>query len=601
MNRSKKILLAAGLATGFLFFRLIYAFLFSGLAGNGLLLALPEIKLSGPFSHITLLGEVSVTGIVRNLEISLPFALTIFILGSLAALIGPAEINRAAKRFRPLRNILSSIGISLVALPALFDNAKSVFWAMKLRGEKRRASLLPILERTLEFANAIGLKLALTPSGLANRPKGLTMRNLELPDVDLGPLTFKVEPGQIVVISGATGSGKTSLLEAIAGVSGEYRARQVLGEVDYGDETSGLGISEIANFLSYIPQNPRELIWGWSVDDLLGNVPSPLIEELGLGRISGRSTLDLSEGEALKVLLAESLAKEPSILLLDEPYSVLDAKSRLQLSAVLKRLASSGTAILIAEHEVDHIGELGSVDYHLEGGALFEGWQKSTPTNPTWLPALVGRDTVLRANLKDIGFGQTLIRAPKFELAQGECVWLSGDNGSGKTSLLKALVRQQDTAVSGHRHLGKNQLVLVPESFDDFFVTDSLDRELQRADKISGVPKGFTLTTLQSILPNEYLASILKTHPRDLSRGTRLALAIAMQLSHKPQLLLIDEPFRGLHDQARAQLTHTLRCVLETGCAILFASHEVQWSSSLAGRRLAIENCELREVSEVRR
>ena len=601
MNRSKKILLAAALATGFLFFRLVYAFVFSGLAGDGVLFELPKLKLSGPFSHITLLGDVSAAGIARNLEISLPFALTIFTLGTLAAFVGPAQINRAAKIIPPLKNILSSVAISLVSLPALFDNSRSVLWAMKLRGEKKRRAILPILERTLEFANAIGLKLALTPSGSTNRPQGLSIRNLEVPDIGLGPLNLKVRPGQIVVISGATGSGKTSLLEAIAGVSSEYRARNVQGEIIFGKEPLGLGISEIANFLSYIPQNPRELIWGFSVDELLASAPRPVMEQLGLDSLSGRSTLDLSEGEALKVLLAESLSKNPSILLLDEPYSVLDAKSRLQLSGLLAELALSGTSIVVTEHEIDHIADLETIGYHLESGALLGGWKSSSPAIPNWLPALVGRETVLRVKLQDIGFGEVLIRTPSLELEQAECVWLSGDNGSGKTSLLKALVGSDNKEVLGQRDPGKNQLVLVPESFDDFFVTDSLERELQRADKISGVPAGFTLTSLRSILPEDYVASILTTHPRDLSRGTRLALAIAMQLSHKPQVLLIDEPFRGLDDNARAQLTHTLRCVLETGCAILFASHETHWSGALANRRLVIENRELREVSEARR
>jgi ABC-type multidrug transport system ATPase subunit len=73
-----------------------------------------------------------------------------------------------------------------------------------------------------------------------------------------------------------------------------------------------------------------------------------------------------------------------------------------------------------------------------------------------------------------------------------------------------------------------------------------------------------------------------------------------MQLSHKPQVLLIDEPFRGLDNRAKISMVESLRCVLETGCAILFASHETSWSESIAVRGLVIADQRLQERSEVR-
>ncbi|MDP4756734.1 MAG: hypothetical protein NWR78_06270, partial [Aquiluna sp.] len=94
--------------------------------------------------------------------------------------------------------------------------------------------------------------------------------------------------------------------------------------------------------------------------------------------------------------------------------------------------------------------------------------------------------------------------------------------------------------------------------------------------------------------------SWLAVHPRDLSRGTRLALAISMQLSHKPQALLVDEPFRGLDLRARELMVESLRCVAETGCAVLFASHEKRWSQALASRKLVISNQRLLELNEVK-
>jgi energy-coupling factor transport system ATP-binding protein len=212
---------------------------------------------------------------------------------------------------------------------------------------------------------------------------------------------------------------------------------------------------------------------------------------------------------------------------------------------------------------------------------------------------VVGSEIVVTAALEDIDFGRLLVKAPTLKLKQGELVWLAGENGSGKSSLLKSLAKGNGVLVHGQKLSRAKQLVLVPENFDDFFVTDSLNAELERADRVAGVQSGFTRTTLEAILPSERVASWLSVHPRDLSRGTRLALAIAMQLSHKPQALLVDEPFRGLDVHARELMVESLRCVAETGCAVLFASHERSWSEALASRRLEITNQELRESTEV--
>lgn len=597
MKRSQKILLAGYLALGFIALRLVYGFLFSGLWGSNVIFTVPQLRLSGPFSHVTLFGQVTSDGILRNLELALPFALTIFLFGILAAFVSSNTLIKLANRASSFKNLLVAIAISLSALPALFDAGRKVFAAIRLRGEKKSRLLVPILERSVELANSMGLKLALEPTVILE-PKSLRVRALSIPDIGLGPIDFVVEPGQIMVLSGATGSGKSSVLEAIAGISSEYQNRVIRGSIDFGLQAANPSISEIAGFLRYLPQNPRELLWGFSAGELISRLPEPLIRGLGLADLKTLSTGDLSEGEALKLLLAENLALNPRLLLLDEPFAPLDSESRLQLTKTLTQLAALGVAILVVEHDPEHTAGLAAEHFHLADGLLVPGHHR--PENPMLKRQLpvVGNDCVLSAELTDIGFGTPLLLAPKLELRQGECVWLSGQNGSGKSTLLRSIAKGAGVKIEGQESV--TGLRLVPENFDDFFVTDGLQAELERADKIAGVPVGFTKTTLGSILPESDLDTWLGVHPRDLSRGTRLSLAIAMQLSHKPRVLLIDEPFRGLDTRAKIAMVESLRCVLETGCAILFASHETSWSNSIAVRGLEIVNQRLRERSEVR-
>ena len=597
MKRSQKILLAGYLALGFLALRICYGFLFSGLWGSNVIFSIPELRLAGPFSHITLFGDVTSDGILRNLELAMPFALTILLFGIAAAFVTSTTLIKVANRSGRFRNFLMAIGISLSAFPALFDAGQKVIGAIRLRSEKRSRLLVPILERSLELANSMGLKLALEPTG-SLKPKHLKVQGLLIPDIGLGPISFELQPGQIMVLSGATGSGKSSVLEAIAGISSEYQNREIRGSFDFGAAKPNPSVSEIASFLRHIPQNSREFLWGLEAGGLISKLPAGLIESLGLAGLRTRLTKDLSEGEALKLLLAENLALNPKLLLLDEPFAPLDTSSRLQLTQTLTDLAASGVAILVVEHDPQHTAKLTAEHFHLANGQLVSGHHLPDAALLNRQLPVVGSEQVFSATLEDIGFESLLVRAAKLELHQGECVWLSGDNGSGKSTLLRTLARGDGVQVAGQNSIAG--LRLVPENFDDFFVTESLAAELERADKVAKVPFGFTKTTLASILPERDLDDWLTLHPRDLSRGTRLSLAIAMQLSHKPQVLLIDEPFRGLDNRAKISMVESLRCVLETGCAILFASHETSWSESIAVRGLVIADQTLQERSEVR-
>jgi energy-coupling factor transport system ATP-binding protein len=597
MRRGQKILLASYLALGFIALRLIYGFLFSGLWGSNVIFSVPELRLAGPFSHVTLFGDVATDGIARNIELALPFALTILFFGAVAAFAGAQNLLWLAKKAGRFKNLLVAIALSLSSLPALFDAGRKVLAANKLRSEKKTSLLVPILERSVELANSIGLKLALEPSE-TGKASHMIVKGLQIPDIGLGPIDLEIMPGKIVVLSGATGSGKSSVLEALAGISAEYQNRRVLGEFDFGQGVNRPSLSEISSFLRYIPQNPRALLWGFEVSELLAKIPDSLAQSLNLIQLAGRSSSEISEGEALKLLLAENLALEPSLLLLDEPFSPLDERSRAELTQTLLQLANNGVGILVVEHDPEHTEGLKAQHFHLQNGLLQKGPQQPTsPATKRQLP-VVGQEPLLSAQLLDIGFGSLLLSAPRLELRQGECVWLSGANGSGKSTLLQALAVGEGVRISGRKSV--EALRLVPENFDDFFVTDTLLAELERADKIARVPAGFTRTTLESILPKADLASWRNLHPRDLSRGTRLSLAISMQLSHKPQVLLIDEPFRGLDTNAKIAMVESLRCVLETGCAILFASHEAGWSEGIAVRGLVIADQRLQERSEVR-
>jgi energy-coupling factor transport system ATP-binding protein len=144
----------------------------------------------------------------------------------------------------------------------------------------------------------------------------------------------------------------------------------------------------------------------------------------------------------------------------------------------------------------------------------------------------------------------------------------------------------------------------VPSEPSDLFFTDSVAAELDLADKSAGAAPGLTSLTLESILSGPWRKAIVEemahTHPRDLSRGQQMALAIAIQMSHKPLVLALDEPTAGLDATAVETLMAVLECAMETGVSILVATQEPDTCELLPGERLVLSAGRLRPVSEVR-
>jgi energy-coupling factor transport system ATP-binding protein len=174
----------------------------------------------------------------------------------------------------------------------------------------------------------------------------------------------------------------------------------------------------------------------------------------------------------------------------------------------------------------------------------------------------------------------------------GEILALVGPNGVGKSSLLAELARTPAN-VTGSR------CVLVPEEVSALFIAETLGEELVKADRVAGHPgSGVASMTFWSILGRTEVAGdpLLNTHPRDLSAGTQLALAIAIQLAWKPSVILIDEPTRGLDAGSRDAMAEVLRCVAETGTVVLFATHDQHFVTLLNCRVLTINSGALVQV-----
>ncbi|MFT4080966.1 MAG: ATP-binding cassette domain-containing protein [Nocardioides sp.] len=422
---------------------------------------------------------------------------------------------------------------------------------------------------------------------------------------------------------------------------------------------------ERAGVIGYVGQDPvagfvtdtveEELAYGM---EQLGLAPATMrrrVEEtldlLGIAELRRRALRTLSGGQQQRVAIGSVLTMHPRLLVLDEPTSALDPTAAEDVLATLTRLVHDlGTAVLLAEHRLERVIPFADRMALLRGdGTLREGEPVEVlPDSPVvpplvelgrglgWSPLpLTVRDARRRARSLDlpelpqlsgesapsadgvdgspvaplltarglrVAHGRTpALRELTMSLAPGRVAALMGRNGAGKSTLLWTLQgtgsRQAGSVeVSGRDPAAlpppqRRELVgLLPQNAADLLYLETVAEECEAG----GPGTRAILDRLVPGVPDDQ-------HPRDLSEGQRLGLALALVLAAEPPLVLLDEPTRGLDYAAKAQLATTLRELAGSGHAVMVATHDVEFTASAADDVLVLADGEIVSAGPVRR
>jgi len=191
-------------------------------------------------------------------------------------------------------------------------------------------------------------------------------------------------------------------------------------------------------------------------------------------------------------------------------------------------------------------------------------------------------------------------------LSRGKTTVVMGRNGSGKSSLLWALTGARKPtsgrwSVAGvpleHQSADKIRtfIRLVPQEASDLLYLPSVDLECAAADREAGAQPGLCRRILDALAPSLDGS----THPRDLSEGQKLCLVLAIQLTAGPQVILLDEPTRGLDYPAKATLAQILAEMAREGRAICVVTHDVEFAAEVADQIVVMANGEVIQTGEV--
>lgn len=625
---------AAIVAAVFVATRVVYRVVFGGASGGGiLLLDLPSIQLAGPFAHVSLFGPVTSGGLWNAAVSALPFAAVILAFGLLSSLVDMQRLFVRGSTRGPLRAISRSLVIAWSTAPALAHAVRRVRRAAALRGERGAAALLvPVFEQTIE--RALGLAASMEVRGFASTHPAVadaTQPVVAMTDAALGhshdsaeilgSLTLTLDAGTLTVLTGPTGSGKSSLLRSIDGLFQHFDGGQQRGRITVaGVDRAATPPRDTAAIVGSVAQNVRIGFAAQTVREEIGfalaarGLPADVVAErvaetarsLGIGALLGRDIDALSTGEATLVAIAAAISGRPALLLVDEPLAELDDAARDTVCRTLDALAHEhGLAVVVAEHHSAPLAPFADRWLTLDGGRALACAQPPAPAAidsamaPAELASGAARHPLAELRNLTVSHAATaVVRDAHLTLDAGELVALAGRNGAGKSSLLLAMampdaaghliVRGEDVAQLPAR-ARRGHVALVPERVDELFFHTTVAAECLRADRADR-PERPTAETFAALLGGgRELGALLLQHPRDLSAGQQLCLALAIQLAPAPALLLVDEPSRGLDEQSRALVGAALRTAAASGRrAVLIATHDAEFARRYAGRMLTL-------------
>ncbi len=277
--------------------------------------------------------------------------------------------------------------------------------------------------------------------------------------------------------------------------------------------------------------------------------------------------------------------------------------------------------VVVAEHRIADLAAAADRILRIAGGGLEDAVASAAgdaaetrasaerPVGSTWRDADLRRiedATGLSVSGVTVRHGAaTVVEDAALRLDAGEIAALTGPNGAGKSSLLAAIAvparrAAGDVRVDGAPPRGR-AIALVPDASDDLFLRDSVAVECRHADRRAGLPQDATARRFAAFLGLDVgdpaFIRRLAQHPRDLSVGERRCLAIALQTAHRPRVLLVDEPTRGLDPGARLLVAGALSAAADAGAAVLIATHDAAFAGALGARVIPIHAGRLREVA----
>ncbi|MFF7294040.1 ABC transporter ATP-binding protein [Microbacterium sp. NPDC008134] len=451
----------------------------------------------------------------------------------------------------------------------------------------------------------------------------------------LQDVSFRIEPGERVLVLGASGAGKSTLLQGLAGVLGGDEEGESQGSllVDgqmaaatrgrtglvLQDPDSQVILARVGDDVAFGCENlgiPRAEIWPRVTQAL---------DAVGLDVPLDRPTKALSGGQKQRLALAGILAMRPGLVLLDEPTANLDPEGVVEVRDAVERMLQAHPATLIVvEHRLDVwlplitrvivvgqggvvadgspaqvLGEQGS--RLASDGVWVPGFTPDAPPAPLSTPGEVlisARDlAVARVKGKPVATGIDL------DVHAGQVLAITGPNGAGKSTLgltLAGLLQPAGGAVTASAALAADigrapidwasrdlltRIGMVFQEPEHQLLAKTVQDELAVGPRALGIPEDEIVARSDELLHRLRLDRLARANPYTLSGGEKRRLTVAAALATRPRMLVLDEPTFGQDARTWAELVAMLAALRDEGTAIVTITHDLDVARALHAER----------------
>ena len=451
----------------------------------------------------------------------------------------------------------------------------------------------------------------------------------------LEDVSFRVAPGEFVLLTGPSGCGKSTLARCLAGLiphSSAAETVQMSGSVRVdGLLTGEHSVPRLATHVGLVFQNPATQLFCLTVEEEvafgprnLGLSPDEVAQRVrfalaatGVEHLRQRTVNTLSTGEQQRVAIAAVLAMRPRILVLDEPTSNLDLKGTRAVLDTLERLhRQHGLTVLVIEHRLHDLGRLADRMLVMDGGRIVaddtpqrllsrKGFLAELGVRYPWhvlqddwsavLPGGLaprlrddGQPPLVELKGLQAGYGRhAVLKGLDLAIPRGEFVALVGDNGAGKTTVAKVLAgllkpQRGKVTWNGDARVG----LLLQNPLSQLFC-DSVEEEVAFGPRNFGHLSG---ELLDEVLEATALQPLRARCPYALSSGQQQRTALAATLSLRPELLILDEPTMGQDWRHLSGFMDFLRQLNAQGTTLLLITHDYKLICRYAQRIVVLQD-----------
>jgi molybdate transport system ATP-binding protein len=428
--------------------------------------------------------------------------------------------------------------------------------------------------------------------------------------------TWTIAQSEVWAILGPNGSGKSTLVQGLRGALPVIEGRLAYGfDVDARPvhaQIATVGFAEVSRRLAdSMPFHQARWTQGLPdsserVSDLLSAPSARIIEQLGLAPLLYRTLRALSDGERRRVLLAQALLNAPRILVLDNPLTGLDHRSRNRVGEALRALVREGLSIVVVVTEAQDIPEIVTHVAELDSGRLLRAGPRRAATAPEtrgiWPVASAaaaapgGRPVVIQMTDVNIAYqGAAILERVSWTVREGERWALIGPNGAGKTTLLGLIMGDHPQVYANHVQVfgmqrGDGSTLWELKRLIGWAAPElhlSYPRSVSCADVVySGLVDSIGVHAARGAAQrqavDEWLERLGLARVADRPFGAlaeseqRLAL-VARALVKRPRLLILDEPCQGLDAAHRGTVLDAIEELIgDPGLTTIYVSHEAR-------------------------